>query len=194
MHPVVYILTSWAQVDCAISFSWCGNIRSDRRRGYQSGYPAACSSLPNINVPAWTARAPRRRPARFALFDIFHRTKSIGLRLSSTTSTPRLPAAGRDPDATARHMSDRRYVKHHVAVVRHISVTFGDHCSVSSIISAIWCVARGSISGAECSKHQNLCAFRRSCDPPRHKAFAIFIGAFDDFVIDIGMLRTYFSL
>ncbi len=182
------------QVDCAISFSWCGNIRSEPPPGYQSGYPAACSSLPNIQCATRTTRAPRRRPARFALFRHLHRTKSIGLRLSSTTSTRAPAAAGRDPDATARHKLDRSGRQHHVAVVRHISVTFGDQLFSSSIISAIWCVARGSISGRRISTHQNLCAFRRSCDPPAPQTFAIFIGAFDDFVVDIGNVATYFSL
>ncbi len=170
----------------AISFSWCGNIRSEPPPWISSGYPAACSSLPNIQCASLDGRAPRRRPARFALFRHLPQNESIGLRLSSTTSTRAPACSWRDPDATARHMSDRSGRRTSRAVVRHISVTFGDQLFSEFNISAIWCVARGSISGRRMFKAQNLCAFRRSCDPPAPQSFRHFIGAFDDFVVDIG--------
>ena len=149
-----------------------------------------------FNVPAWTARAPRRRPARFALFrhlpqNEVHRVAFVVDHVNARACLQLVEIL------TRQHAICRigRDVEHHVAVVRHISVTFGDQLfSEFNNFCDMVRRARLHIRAQNVQRIKIFVHFGDHAIHQRHKAFAIFIGAFDDFVVDIGNVAHILQL
>ncbi len=80
-----------------------------------------------FNVPARTPFAPRRRPARLALFRHFpqHEVHRVTLHVNDIHARARLKLlkilTGKLPISRIG-----RYIEHHIAVIRHIGVPFLD--------------------------------------------------------------------
>ncbi len=149
-----------------------------------------------LDMPSRTACAPRRRPAWLALFrhlpqDEVHR---ITLDVNHVDARPRLQLI---EILTRQQTVVRvcRHIEHYVAVIRHIGMAFGDQLLGNlddlrnMMRRARLAVGTQNIQGVKILVH-----FGDHPIDQRDKAFAVFISALNDFVVDIGDIAHVLQL
>ena len=149
-----------------------------------------------LDMPARTARAPRRRPARLALFRHFPQDEvhRVTLDVNHVDARPRLQLI----EILTRQQTVvrvRRHVEHHVAVICHVSMAFGDQLlgDLNDLRNMVRC-ARLAVGTQNIQRVKIFVHFGNHAIDQRDKAFAVFISALNDFVVDIGDIAHVLQL
>ncbi|VGO98743.1 hypothetical protein SB00610_00516 [Klebsiella quasipneumoniae subsp. similipneumoniae] len=149
-----------------------------------------------LDMPSRTACAPRRRPAWLALFrhlpqDEVHR---ITLDVNHVDARPRLQLI---EILTRQQTVVRvcRHIEHYVAVIRHIGMAFGDQLLGNlDDLRNMMRRARLAVGTQNIQSVKILVHFGDHPIDQRDKAFAVFISALNDFVVDIGDIAHVLQL
>ena len=149
-----------------------------------------------FNVPARTAVAPRGWPAWFTLFRHLpqHEVHRVALHINHVNAGTGLELI---QILTGKRTVGwvRRHGEHHVAVVGNVRMSaddqlFGDLDDFVNMVGrARLAVRTQNIQGVEVFVHLSDHAIHQ-----RDKAFAVFIGALDDLIVDVGDVAHVFQL
>ena len=148
-----------------------------------------------FNVPARTAFAPRGWPAWLALFGHFpqYEVHRVTLHVNYVNARPGLQLI---QILTGKRTVGwvRRHGEHHVTVVRNVRVAacdqlFGDLNNFVNVVGRARLAVRAlNIQGVKIFMHLDDHAIDQ-----RNEAFAVFICALDDFVVDVGDVTHVFK-